>query len=209
MNPPQVYMSSPSWTLLPPPSPFHPSESSQCTSPKHPVSCIEPGLATRFQERFIEENTPSFPPWGWGSGEDTKLYYLVSSASTLWYIQEITKNVQTPPFANPVNLGHTKKKIFIVYLKFKFNWASFISFGSLIHSRCTSHVEIKTVKIYCFSLTFSTQTKNCQISTSTEHHAKPYSTPQVLWIPFTLFCALFCHSVSIQLDFVHFCIFIY
>ena len=28
--------------------PFHPSGSSQCTSPKHPVSCIEPGLATRF-----------------------------------------------------------------------------------------------------------------------------------------------------------------
>ena len=25
MNPPQVYMYSPSWTLLPPPSPFHPS----------------------------------------------------------------------------------------------------------------------------------------------------------------------------------------
>ena len=42
MNPPQVYMCSPSWTLLPPPSPFHPSGSSQCTSPKHPVSCIEP-----------------------------------------------------------------------------------------------------------------------------------------------------------------------
>ena len=34
--------------LNPPPSPFHPSGSSQCTSPKHPVSCIEPGLATRF-----------------------------------------------------------------------------------------------------------------------------------------------------------------
>ena len=48
MNPPQVYMCSPSWTLLPAPSPFHPSGSSQCTSPKHPVSCIEPGLATRF-----------------------------------------------------------------------------------------------------------------------------------------------------------------
>ena len=43
-NPPQVYMCSPSWTLLPPPSPHHPSGSSQCTSPKHPVSCIEPGL---------------------------------------------------------------------------------------------------------------------------------------------------------------------
>ena len=48
MNPPQVYMCSPSWTLHPPPSPYHPSGSSQCTSPKHPVSCIEPGLATRF-----------------------------------------------------------------------------------------------------------------------------------------------------------------
>ena len=44
MNPPQVYMCSPSWTLLPPPSPFHPSGSSQCTSRKHPVSCIEPGM---------------------------------------------------------------------------------------------------------------------------------------------------------------------
>ena len=40
MNPPQVYMCSPSWTHLPPPSPFHPSGSSQCTSPKHPVSCM-------------------------------------------------------------------------------------------------------------------------------------------------------------------------
>ena len=28
-------MCSPSWTLLPPPSPHHPSGSSQCTSPKH------------------------------------------------------------------------------------------------------------------------------------------------------------------------------
>ena len=44
---PQVHMCSPSWTLLPPPSPYHPSGLSQCTSPKHPVSCIEPGLVTR------------------------------------------------------------------------------------------------------------------------------------------------------------------
>ena len=38
----------PSWTSLPPPSPFHPSGSSQCTSPKHPVSCIETGLSIHF-----------------------------------------------------------------------------------------------------------------------------------------------------------------
>ena len=48
MNPPQVYMSSQPWNPLPPPSPYHLSGSSQCTSPKHPVSCIEPRLVTRF-----------------------------------------------------------------------------------------------------------------------------------------------------------------
>ena len=34
--------------LFPPPSPSHPSGSSQCTSPEHPVSCIEPGLVIYF-----------------------------------------------------------------------------------------------------------------------------------------------------------------
>ena len=45
MNLPWVYTCSPSWTPLPHPSLYHPSGSSQCTSPKHPVSCIEPGQA--------------------------------------------------------------------------------------------------------------------------------------------------------------------
>ena len=49
---------SPSWTLLPPPSPYHPSGSSQCTSPKHPVSCIEPGLAIRFLYDIIHVSVP-------------------------------------------------------------------------------------------------------------------------------------------------------
>ena len=48
MNQSWVYMCSPSWSPLPPPSPSHPSGSSQCTSPEYPVSCIEPGLAIRF-----------------------------------------------------------------------------------------------------------------------------------------------------------------
>ena len=48
MNQPQVYMCSPSWPSLPPPSPSHPSGLSQCTSPEHPVSCVEPGLAIYF-----------------------------------------------------------------------------------------------------------------------------------------------------------------
>ena len=48
INPPWVYMCSPSWTPLPPPSPSHPSGSSQCTSPEHPESYIEPGLPIHF-----------------------------------------------------------------------------------------------------------------------------------------------------------------
>ena len=48
MNPPWLYMCSPSSTSFPPLSPSHPSRSSQCTSPEHPVSCIEPGLVIRF-----------------------------------------------------------------------------------------------------------------------------------------------------------------
>ena len=58
MNPPQVYTCSPSWTFLPPPSLYHPSGSSQCTSPKHPVSCIEPGLATHFIYDIIHVSMP-------------------------------------------------------------------------------------------------------------------------------------------------------
>ena len=53
MNLPQVYMCSPSLTLLPPLSPYHPSGLSQCTSPKHPVSFIEPGPATHFIHDII------------------------------------------------------------------------------------------------------------------------------------------------------------
>ena len=58
MNPPQAYMCSPSWTLLPPASPYHPSGSSQHTSPKHPVSCIEIGLVTRFIYDIIHISMP-------------------------------------------------------------------------------------------------------------------------------------------------------
>ena len=38
--------------------PYHPSGSSQCTSPEHPVSCIEPGLAIRFIYDIIHISMP-------------------------------------------------------------------------------------------------------------------------------------------------------
>ena len=77
MNLPQVYMCSPSWTLLPPPSPHHPSGSSQCTSPKHPVSCIEPGLVTRFIYDIIHISMPfsQIIPPSPSATESKRLFY--------------------------------------------------------------------------------------------------------------------------------------
>ena len=46
--------------LNPPPSslPTPSLQSSQCTSPKHPVSCIKPGLATRFIHDILHVSMP-------------------------------------------------------------------------------------------------------------------------------------------------------
>ena len=77
MNPPRVYMCSPSWTLLPPPSPSHPSGSSQCTSPKHPISCVKPGLAIRFTYDNIHVSMPfsqTIPPLPFPT-ESKRLFY--------------------------------------------------------------------------------------------------------------------------------------
>ena len=77
MNLPQVYMCSPSCTHLPPPSPYHPSRSSQCTSPKHPVSCIEPGLAIRFIYDIIHVSVP-FPQITPPSPTESLLFNMLS-----------------------------------------------------------------------------------------------------------------------------------
>ena len=48
----------PTMNPLPPPSPYHLSGSSQCTSPKHPVSCIEPRLVIHFLHDIIHVSMP-------------------------------------------------------------------------------------------------------------------------------------------------------
>ena len=40
------------------PSPSHPSGSSQCTSPEHLVSCVEPGVAIHFTYDNIHVSMP-------------------------------------------------------------------------------------------------------------------------------------------------------
>ena len=81
MNPPQVYTCSPSWTTLPPPSPYHPSGLSQCNSPKHPDSCIESGLATRFIYDIIHVSMPfsHIIPLSPSPTESKRLFYTTVS----------------------------------------------------------------------------------------------------------------------------------
>ena len=95
MNLPQVYTCSQSWTPLQSLSPYHPSGSSQCTSPKHPVSCIEPGLAISFLYNIIHVSMPfltrdsygqrslaGYSPWvgGMGSGGSQSQTWLSDRA---------------------------------------------------------------------------------------------------------------------------------
>ena len=88
MNPPQVYTCSPSWTPLPPLSPYHPSGSLQWTSPKHPVSWIEPGLATYFIYDIIHVSMPFsqiIPPSP--SPTESKRLFYTSVSLLLSHIQ--------------------------------------------------------------------------------------------------------------------------
>ena len=88
MNPPQVYLCSSCWTLLRPPSPYPPSGSSQCTSPKHPVSCIKPGLATRFIHDIIHVSMPfsQISPPSPSPTESIRLIYTSVSLLNCWLL---------------------------------------------------------------------------------------------------------------------------
>ena len=88
MNPPRVYMSSQSWTLLRPTSSYHLSGSSQCTRPKHPVSCIEPGLVIHFLYDIIHVSMPFsqiIPPLP--SPTESKRLFYTSVSLLLSHIQ--------------------------------------------------------------------------------------------------------------------------
>ena len=79
---------SQSWTPLPPPSPYHLSGSSQCTSPKHPVSYMEPRLAIRFLYDIIHVSMPfSQIIWPSPSPTESKRLFYTSVSLLLSRIQ--------------------------------------------------------------------------------------------------------------------------
>ena len=88
---------------LPPPSPYYPSGSSQCTSPKHPVSCIEPGLATCFIYDIIHISMPfsQIIPPSPSPTESKRLFYTSVSlflSRTQWSITQPLKRIHLNQF---------------------------------------------------------------------------------------------------------------
>ena len=96
MNKPWVYMCSPSWTPLPHPFPAHPSGSSQCTSPEHPVSCNKPGQVICFTYDNIHVSVPfsQIIPPSPSPTESKRLFYTSVSLllSRIWVIITIFLN---------------------------------------------------------------------------------------------------------------------
>ena len=66
-----------------PPSLYHPSGPSQCTSPKHPVSCINPGLVIHFIYDIIHVSMPfsQIIPHSPSPIESKRLFYTSVSLS--------------------------------------------------------------------------------------------------------------------------------
>ena len=65
---------------------YHPSGSSQCTSPKHPVLCIELGLATRFIYDIIHVSMP-FSQISPPSPSPTESIRLIYTSVSTFYIE--------------------------------------------------------------------------------------------------------------------------
>ena len=138
MNLPWVYMCSPFWTPFPPPSPYHLSGSSQYTSPKHPISCIEPGLLICFIYDIIHVSMPFSPiiPPSSSPTESKSLFYTSMS------LLELTKSHyhQTGPF-------HYFLKICMPFQNYLFYLFSFSSQGEWQknHGACSSYIILSLI----------------------------------------------------------------
>ena len=140
MNPPQVYMCSPSRTLLPPPSPYHPSGPSQCISPKHPASCIEPGLATRFLHDILHVSFPfsQISPPSPSPTESIRLFYTSciqisqEAGQVVWYSHLFQNFSQFVVVHTIKGFGIVNKAEIDVFLEFSCFFYDPMNVGNLI-----------------------------------------------------------------------------
>ena len=114
MNPPWVYMSSQSWTPLPPPTPYHLSGSSPCTSLKHPGSCMELGLVICFKYDIIHASIPfsKIIPPSPSPTESKRLFNISVSLLLSRIYMEFRKMVMITPHARQQNRHRCKEQSF-------------------------------------------------------------------------------------------------
>ena len=126
--------------LNPPPSLYHTSGSSRYTSPKHPVSCIKPGLVTHFIYDIIHVSIPfsQIIPPSPSPTESKRLFY--TSVSLLLsriqhYCYHLSKfHIYVLVYCTGVFLSGLLHSVcilitylFILKITNHFNWFSFIS----------------------------------------------------------------------------------
>ena len=111
MNLPWVYTCSPSWSPLPPPSPYHPSGSSQCTSPKHPVLNLDWWFVS-YTILYVSMPPPSlYHPAG--SSQCTSPKHPVSCIEpglAIHFLYDITRFNAILPNHPPLSLSHRLQK---------------------------------------------------------------------------------------------------
>ena len=93
--------------LNPPPTslPSHPSGSSQCTSSKHPVSCIEPGLAIHFTYDNIHVSMPFsqiIPPLPSPTESETQMF-IYPIYNSLHLLIPTSQSIPTLPYPPPLS----------------------------------------------------------------------------------------------------------
>ena len=153
MNLPRVYTCFPSWTPFPPPSPYHTSGSSQSTSPKHPVSCIEPGLEICFIYDIINVSMPfsQIIPPSPSPTESKRLFYssvsLVHAVSFLWeYTLRSHFDLSQDTLGDMAEVHHIEIQYFWLFLCVSF--VSLVAYFSFLCGGVNAESEKENLEIW-------------------------------------------------------------
>ena len=152
MNPPQVYTCSASWIPLPAPSPYHPSGSSQCTSPKHPVSKLDWWFISYMILCMFPCHSPK-------SSHPLPLPQSPKDCSThLCLFCCLAYRVIITIFPYHTNIFKTYSIIIICFIFFSFLTWYYTCFNAILSNQSTlslSHRVPKTVLYICVSFAVS------------------------------------------------------
>ena len=128
----------PTLNPLPPLSPYHLSGSSQCTSPKHPVSCIKPRLAICFLHDSIYVSMPfsQIIPPSPSPTESKSLFFKV-----ICYIQFNSHYESLPKILEIFNISRIFHNFYVIYMRI-------LSAGSLYRNSSIEFRKLNRANIW-------------------------------------------------------------